>query len=160
MAMMSTAEIAYSEYTAVSGTVGYPYAVGDSWTSRMQADAWMGAVCGSAMGLLLPDTITTSTVVAVGVANPSGGYLDCVHITESAAPQVDDDLDGLYSEDPIDGVDNDGDTQVDEDPVETAAPCVSDIYWSPTVKNMVERILPCSYDLPEHWLLSSYTLAP
>jgi len=161
VAMGSTAEIAYSEYTAVSGSIGYPYAVGDSWTSRMQADAWMGAICGSAMGLVLPDTITTSTVVAVGVANPSGGYLDCVHITESAAPQTDDDGDGLYSEDPtVNGVDEDMDGLDGEDPIETAAPCVSDIYWSPTVKNMVERILPCSYDLPETWLLTAYTLAP
>jgi hypothetical protein len=163
MLLASTAEIAYTEYTAVVGSIGYPYAVGDSWTSRLTMDADAGAM--GCISLLMPmaDTIVTSTVVAVGVANPGGGpaaQVDCVHIAESAVAQVDDDGDGLYSEDPIDGVDNDGDTLVDEDPVETAPACVTDIYWSPTVKGMVEQITLCTYDFPETWLLQAYTLAP
>ena len=153
-----TAQIAYGGYTTGTGSIGYPYTVGDKWTYTTQMGSYLHNffMCASAlMGEDMPPSICETEVMAVGVANPSGGYSGCVEIWTTC--QSDDDGDGAYGEDPIDDIDNDGDELVDEDPVET---CASKMWWSPTVKGMVEQIDTCGFDLPEYRLLTSYHLEP
>ena len=77
MAIPLDVEIAYTEYTAVSGTVGKPYAVGDKWTYTRYEDAVAEGAC------IAPVTKTfTVEVVAVdeSVTVPAGTFTDCVKI--------------------------------------------------------------------------------
>jgi hypothetical protein len=149
------AEISSDGYTAVSGSVGYPYSVGDKWTYTSALDSFVLGMCASLIPPGMPPTINTAEVIAVGVTNPDGGFADCVQI--DTVSQVDNDVDGLYGEDPVNGNDDDGDTLVDEDPVET---CVTTTWWSPTALAMVETHNPCSYDLQENKVLINYSLVP
>jgi len=162
---LSVSEIATAEYTVLSGTMGYPYAVGDKWSSYATGDAYsstMGCVNNVLPGTV-PDSYIITEVKAIGVTNPSGGYSDCVEIWQTTVTQIDNDTDGSFSEDrTADTVDQDADTQDGEDPVETdpATGCTTKIWWSPTTLSMVEKQNPCSYDEAENWLLTSYTPAP
>ncbi len=73
-------EVAYTDYTAVSGTVGYPYAVGDKWTYTRYEDAEVAGDC------IAPKTKTfTVEVVEVDetVTVPAGTFTDCVEILET-----------------------------------------------------------------------------
>ena len=148
------AEISSDGYTAVSGSIGYPYSVGDKWTYTGNMDSFVLGMCASLLAPF-PPSINTAEVIAVGVTNPDGGFTDCVQI--DMVSQVDNDADGLYGEDPIGNGDEDGDGLVDEDPVET---CVTTTWWSPTTLSMVETHNPCSYDLQENKVLTSYSLVP
>jgi hypothetical protein len=113
------AEVKSDGYTAIVGSIGYPYSVGDKWEYINELDTYLASfgMCASALAPL-PPSLNTAEVMAVGVTNPDGGFTDCVQIDTYSIAQIDNDKDGLYNEDPVDGVDNDGDTLVDEDPME------------------------------------------
>ncbi len=79
--------ITMSDYTAVSGTIGYPYAMGDKWTYNYNGNAEiLGDCLEPAPGTT---TVRTDEVVAVDVSVtvPAGTFTDCVEIlTTSADP--------------------------------------------------------------------------
>ena len=79
MAIPLDVEIAYSAYTAVSGTVGKPYAVGDKWTYTREEGASSGGACIDTAYFIKTFTVE---VVAVdeSVTVPAGTFDDCVKI--------------------------------------------------------------------------------
>jgi hypothetical protein len=79
MAIPLDVEIAYTEYTAVSGTVGKPYAVGDKWTYTREEGASSGGACIDTAYFIKTFTVE---VVAVdeSVTVPAGTFTDCVKI--------------------------------------------------------------------------------
>ena len=75
-------EIANIDYTAVSGTIGYPYAAGDKWTFNSVGNAEILGDCISET----TTTLHTVEVVAVDVSVtvPAGTFTDCVEMLETA----------------------------------------------------------------------------
>ena len=66
-------------YTAVSGTVGYPYAVGDEWTYTEDADSY-SPVFGACLEPLIKTWTQTVEAVGVSVTVPAGTFTDCVYM--------------------------------------------------------------------------------
>jgi len=79
MAIPLDVEIAYTEYTAVSGTVGQPYAAGDKWTYTREEGASSGGTCIDTAHFIKTFTVE---VVAVdeSVTVPAGTFTDCAKI--------------------------------------------------------------------------------
>ena len=82
MAIPLDVEIAFSGYTAVSGSVGKPYAVGDKWTYAREEGAGSGGACIDSAHLFKNFTVE---VVAVdeSVTVPAGTFDDCVKTVET-----------------------------------------------------------------------------
>jgi hypothetical protein len=75
-------EIVSIDYTAVSGTIGYPYAMGDKWTYNQVGNAEI-------LGDCISETSTTPHTVEVVAADvsvtvPAGTFTDCFEIVDTA----------------------------------------------------------------------------
>jgi len=79
MAIPLDVEIAYPAYTAVTGTVGQPYAAGDKWTYTREEGASSGGACIDTAYFIKTFTVE---VVAVdeSVTVPAGTFTDCAKI--------------------------------------------------------------------------------
>ena len=73
--------ITVTDYTAVSGTIGSPYAVGDKWTNNNNTNAELLGECLGETGTVAH----TVEVVALGVSVtvPAGTFTDCVQLVET-----------------------------------------------------------------------------
>ena len=82
MAIPLDVEVACTAYTAVSGTVGKPYAVGNKWTYTREEGAASGGACIDSAHLIKTFTVE---VVAVdeSVTVPAGTFTDCVKMVET-----------------------------------------------------------------------------
>jgi hypothetical protein len=72
-------EIAYSAYTAVSGTVGEPYALGDKWTYTREEGASSDGTCVGTAYFIKTFTVEVMAVDE-SVTVPAGTFTDCVKI--------------------------------------------------------------------------------
>jgi len=77
-------EAAYGNYTAISGTIGQPYAVGSKWTYTYTSNA---EILGDCLAEEATSVTWTAEVVAVNesVTVPAGTFTDCVKIVETQA---------------------------------------------------------------------------
>lgn len=76
-------ESIYGDYTAISGTVGQPYAAGDKWNYTVTTSAEILGDCIAEA----TSAVWTAEVVAVdeSVTVPAGTFTDCVKIVETTA---------------------------------------------------------------------------
>jgi hypothetical protein len=75
-------EIVNTDYTAVSGTAGYPYAAGDKWTYNSTGNAEVLGDCISETATT-PHTVEV-VAVDVSVTVPAGTFTDCVEYVDTA----------------------------------------------------------------------------
>ncbi|MCK4221946.1 MAG: metallophosphoesterase, partial [Dehalococcoidia bacterium] len=76
---LMVAEQKWHTYTAVSGTVGFPYAVGDEWIYTEDADTYSEAF-GACVEPLIKTWTQTVEALGVSVTVPAGTFTDCVYM--------------------------------------------------------------------------------